>query len=115
MSITDAERSQKWRKENPERAAKLQDATTANRRKRKEENPDFAEVARNMGAHGVRVEDPDEIGSAIDEMLETETPSVVEIIQDGTELLEPFRRDALDDPERVLEKYRQPGDANYEE
>lgn len=79
------------------------------------ENPDFAELARDMGAHGVRVKKPDEIGSAVEEMLETDEPSVVEIMQDGTELLEPFRRDALDDPERILEKYRQPGDPNYGE
>jgi sulfoacetaldehyde acetyltransferase len=79
------------------------------------ENPDFAEIARDMGAHGIRVEDPSEIGDAIKEMLETDQPCVVDIITDGTELLEPFRRDALDDPERVLEKYRQPGDPNYEE
>ncbi len=78
------------------------------------ENPDFAELARDMGAHGVRVEDPENIRPAVEEMLETDTPSVIEIMQDGTELLEPFRRDALDDPERILEKYRQPGDANYQ-
>jgi sulfoacetaldehyde acetyltransferase len=79
------------------------------------ENPDFAEIARDMGAHGIRVEDPSEIGDAVKEMLETDQPCVVDIVTDGTELLEPFRRDALDDPERVLEKYRQPGDPNYEE
>lgn len=79
------------------------------------ENPNFAEIARDMGAHGIRVEDPDEIQPAIEEMLATDTPSVIEIMQDGTELLEPFRRDALDDPERILPKYRQPGDVNYEE
>jgi sulfoacetaldehyde acetyltransferase len=79
------------------------------------ENPDFAELARDMGGHGVRVESPDDIQPAVEEMLDTDQPSVVEILQDGTELLEPFRRDALDDPERILEKYRQPGDPNYEE
>lgn len=77
------------------------------------ENPNFSEIARDMGAHGIHVEDPDEIGPAIEEMLNTEQPSVIEIMQDGTELLEPFRRDALNDPERVLEKYRQPGDPNH--
>ena len=79
------------------------------------ENPDFAEIARDMGAHGIRVEDPDEITGAVEEMLKTDKPSVLDIRTDGTELLEPFRRDALDDPERILEKYRQPGDPNYEE
>lgn len=77
------------------------------------ENPNFAEIARDMGAHGIRVEDSDEIQPAVKKMLETDSPSVIEIMQDGTELLEPFRRDALDAPERILEKYRQPGDPNY--
>jgi sulfoacetaldehyde acetyltransferase len=77
------------------------------------ENPDFAEIARDMGAKGIHVEDPDEIGSAVEEAIESDQPVVVDIRTDGTELLEPFRRDALDDPERILEKYRQPGDPNY--
>ncbi|NHN48078.1 sulfoacetaldehyde acetyltransferase [Halostella sp. JP-L12] len=79
------------------------------------ENPNFAQIAQEMGAHGIRVTSPDEITDAVEEMLSTDQPTVVELITDGTELLEPFRRDALDDPERVLEKYRQPGDANYDE
>jgi sulfoacetaldehyde acetyltransferase len=78
------------------------------------ENPDFAEIARDMGARGTRVKDPDNVQSAMTDALQSGEPAVVEIMTDGTELLEPFRRDALDDPERVLEKYRQPGDANYE-
>lgn len=77
------------------------------------ENPDFAQIARDMGAKGIHVEDPDEIGSAVEEAIESDRPAVVDIRTDGTELLEPFRRDALDDPERILEKYRQPGDPNY--
>lgn len=77
------------------------------------ENPDFAQIARDMGGKGIRVEDPDEIGAAVEEAVASGEPAVVDILTDGTELLEPFRRDALDDPERVLEKYRQPGDPNY--
>jgi len=77
------------------------------------ENPDFAQIARDMGAKGISVEDPGEIGSAVEEAIESDQPVVVDIRTDGTELLEPFRRDALDDPERILEKYRQPGDPNY--
>jgi len=77
------------------------------------ENPNFAELARDMGADGIRVEDASEIQSAVDEMLDSDTACVVEIMQDGKELLEPFRRDALDDPERILPKYRQEGDPNY--
>jgi sulfoacetaldehyde acetyltransferase len=78
------------------------------------ENPDFAEIARDMGAHGTRVEQPEEITPAMNDALDAGEPAVVEIRTDGTELFEPFRRDALDDPERVLEKYRQPGDPNYD-
>lgn len=77
------------------------------------ENPNFAELAKDMGGHGIRVEDAEEIQPAIEEMLNSDTACVVEIMQDGEELLEPFRRDALDDPERTLPKYRQEGDPNY--
>jgi sulfoacetaldehyde acetyltransferase len=77
------------------------------------ENPDFAQIARDMGAKGIHVEDPDKIGPAVKEAVTSDEPTVVDIRTDGTELLEPFRRDALDDPERILEKYRQPGDQNY--
>lgn len=78
------------------------------------ENPNFAEISRNMGGKGIRVEDPAQVGPAVEEAIESGEPAVVDILTDGTELLEPFRRDALDDPERILEKYRQPGDPNYE-
>jgi sulfoacetaldehyde acetyltransferase len=78
------------------------------------DNPNFAEIADGMGGKGIRVEDPDEITDAVEEMLDSDEPTVVELMTDGTELLEPFRRDALDDPERVLEKYQQPGDPNYD-
>jgi sulfoacetaldehyde acetyltransferase len=78
------------------------------------DNPNFAEIAEGMGGNGIRVEDPDEIGDAVEEMFESDTTTVAELMTDGTELLEPFRRDALDDPERILEKYQQPGDPNYD-
>jgi len=77
------------------------------------ENPNFAQIARDMGADGYRVEDPEEVQSTVKEAIAADEPAVVEILTDGTELLEPFRRDALDEPERVLEKYQQPGDPNY--
>jgi sulfoacetaldehyde acetyltransferase len=77
------------------------------------ENPDFAQIARDMGAKGIQVKDPEEVGPAVEEAIESGEPAVVDVLTDGTELLEPFRRDALDDPERILEKYQQPGDPNY--
>lgn len=78
------------------------------------ENPDFAELAEDMGAHGIRVETPDEITPAIEEAIATEGPSVLDIITDPDAMAEPFRSDALNPPERHLEKYRQPGDPNYD-
>jgi sulfoacetaldehyde acetyltransferase len=79
------------------------------------ENPDFAEIAREMGAHGIRVEEPDDVTPAIEEALETDGPSVLDIITDADAMAEPFRSDALNPPRRHLEKYRQPGDPNYTE
>jgi sulfoacetaldehyde acetyltransferase len=78
------------------------------------ENPDFAEVARTMGAHGIGVEDPDEVAPALEEALSTDGPSVLDVVIDPENMVDPFRSDALKEPRRKLEKYRQPGDPNYE-
>jgi thiamine pyrophosphate-dependent acetolactate synthase large subunit-like protein len=72
------------------------------------ENPDFAAIAREMGATGTRVEEPEAIAPAIGDAIDAGEPAVIEVSTDGTELLEPFRRDALDEPTRLLEKYRRP-------
>jgi sulfoacetaldehyde acetyltransferase len=72
------------------------------------ENPDFAAIAREMGATGTRVEEPEAIAPAIGDAIDAGEPAVIEVSTDGTELLEPFRRDALDEPTRILEKYRRP-------
>ncbi|MGV9802292.1 thiamine pyrophosphate-dependent enzyme [Mycobacterium sp. NPDC003449] len=45
-------------------------------------NPDFAAYARNCGAYGRRVTDPDELASAIAEALAHDGPALVEIITD---------------------------------
>ena len=68
--------------------------------------PSFAEVARVMGAHGVRVENAEEIRSALEEAIELNKPSVIEIMVDPEQLAPPFRRDALRYPRRYLQKYR---------
>lgn len=69
------------------------------------QNPDFAEVARSMGAVGIRVEKADELGAVIEEAIKSNKPTVIDIQVDGTQLAPPFRKDALKMPTRLLEKY----------
>ncbi len=71
------------------------------------QNPDFAELARVMGARGFRVTHRDQVGDALREALACGAPCVIDaVIRGGEEVLaEPFRRDALRLPERFLEKY----------
>jgi sulfoacetaldehyde acetyltransferase len=70
------------------------------------ENPDFAEVARAMGAHGVSIREPGEIGPAIKEAIALSVPAVLDIHVDPEILCEPYRRDALLTPNRLHERYR---------
>jgi sulfoacetaldehyde acetyltransferase len=44
------------------------------------ENPDFAQIARDIGAHGIRVEEPDKVRPAVETALETNQPSVLDIV-----------------------------------
>lgn len=69
------------------------------------DNPDFAEVARAMGALGIRVEKAEDVGPAVKEALASGKPAVIDIQVDGTQLAPPFRRDALKLPVRYLPKY----------
>src|SRR5690606_15847860 len=69
------------------------------------ENPDFAAIAHDMGALGVRVEEASQIGPALSDALKTDRPLVIDIILDSKELSEPYRRDAMRTPNRVLPKY----------
>lgn len=69
------------------------------------EAPDFAAVARAMGAHGVRIDKPEDVGPALLEAIELNKPTVLEFEVDGTQLAPPFRKDALNLPVRLLEKY----------
>jgi sulfoacetaldehyde acetyltransferase len=66
---------------------------------------DFAEIARAMGANGIRVTDPRELRDAYAGAIASGRPSVVEIMVDPEELAEPFRRDALAFPKRFLDRY----------
>lgn len=69
------------------------------------DNPDFAEVARSMGAVGIRVENAEELGSVIQQAIQSNKPTVIDIQVDGTQLAPPFRKDALKMPVRLLSKY----------
>lgn len=67
--------------------------------------PDFAQVAEAMGAQGMTVNHPEEVGDALREAIRSQQPTVVQIGVDGTQLAPPFRRDALQKPVRLLPKY----------
>jgi sulfoacetaldehyde acetyltransferase len=68
-------------------------------------NPSFAGIARAMGANGVTVDQPDEIGDALREATRSDVCTVIEIML-TQELGDPFRRDALKKPVRLLDKYK---------
>ncbi|MCF8120153.1 MAG: sulfoacetaldehyde acetyltransferase [Deltaproteobacteria bacterium] len=72
-----------------------------------EGNPDYAQLARDMGARGFRVEDHRQVGDAVREAVASDRPCVIDAVIEGGEsvLAEPFRRDALNLPVRYLEKY----------
>ncbi|MGM8213073.1 sulfoacetaldehyde acetyltransferase [Virgibacillus sp. W0430] len=70
------------------------------------EGPDFAEVARSMGALGFSVDNAEDIRPTIEKVLEANKPAVINIYVDGNQLAPPFRKDALKMPTRFLEKYK---------
>ena len=69
-------------------------------------NPDFAEVARAMGAQGIKVERESQIGDAVKTAISSGKPTVINLVVDSLELAEPFRRDALKKPTRMLDAYQ---------
>lgn len=71
-------------------------------------NPSWAEVARSLGAEGVTVDRLEDVGEALDKACDAQKrgkTTVIEVMV-TQELGDPFRRDALKYPRRVLEKYR---------
>jgi len=70
------------------------------------ENPSFADISRSMGALGIRVSKPEEIGDALKSLIASGKPGVLEI-EVSRVLADPFRRDALSKPIRHLEKYKE--------
>ncbi len=69
------------------------------------ENASFAGIARAMGAEGVTVDHADQIGDALRAATSSDRCTVVELMV-NQELADPFRRDALKKPVRLLDKYK---------
>jgi sulfoacetaldehyde acetyltransferase len=71
-------------------------------------NPNWAEVARTLGAEGVRVGDLDGLGEALTKACEAQKQGKTTVIEAMVtqELGDPFRRDALKYPRRLLDKYK---------
>lgn len=72
------------------------------------DNPDYAQLARDMGAKGYKVEDFKDVQDVVKEAVASGEPCVINAIIEGGEkvLAEPFRRDALALPTRYLAKYK---------
>jgi sulfoacetaldehyde acetyltransferase len=72
------------------------------------ENPSFAGIARAMGAEGVVVERVPEVGDALRAAFKAQAAGKTTIVElmCTRELGDPFRRDALKKPMRLLEKYK---------
>lgn len=68
-------------------------------------NPSFAAVAKAMGAEGIKVDHPDQVGDALRKATKSNKTTILEIMV-TQELGDPFRRDALKKPMRLLPKYK---------
>jgi len=73
------------------------------------ENPSFAEIARSMGAEGITVDRLEDVGPALKKAIDmqmNEGKTCILEIMCTRELGDPFRRDALSKPVRLLDKYK---------
>jgi len=71
-------------------------------------NPSWADVAKSLGAEGVTVDKLSDVGGALEAACKAQKngkTTVLEVMV-TQELGDPFRRDALKYPKRLLEKYR---------
>jgi sulfoacetaldehyde acetyltransferase len=68
-------------------------------------NPSFAGIAKAMGAEGITVGHPGEVGDALKTAVASNKPTILELMV-TQELGDPFRRDALKKPVRALDKYK---------
>ena len=73
------------------------------------DNPSFAEIARAMGAEGVTVRNLGDVGEALEKACDAQKQGKTTILEVmcTRELGDPFRRDALKKPVRLLEKYKE--------
>ena len=71
-------------------------------------NPSFAAIAQSMGAEGILVDQLDQVGDALRkaEQNQKEGKTTVIELMLSRELGDPFRRDAMKLPQRILEKYK---------
>ncbi|PXX88146.1 sulfoacetaldehyde acetyltransferase, partial [Halomonas heilongjiangensis] len=73
------------------------------------DNQSFAEIGRAMGAEGITVDRLEDVGPALKKAIDlqmTEGKTCILEIMCTRELGDPFRRDALKKPVRLLEKYQ---------
>lgn len=72
------------------------------------ENPSFSEIGKSMGAEGIRVSELDQVGDALRQSVKNQEEGKTTILElDLTrELGDPFRRDAMKLPQRILSKYQ---------
>jgi sulfoacetaldehyde acetyltransferase len=72
------------------------------------ENPSFAGIARAMGAEGIRVDKLADVGDALRQACTAQKDGKTTVLElmCTRELGDPFRRDALKKPHRLLAKYK---------
>jgi sulfoacetaldehyde acetyltransferase len=72
------------------------------------ENPSFAAIAKAMGAEGLRIETLSDVGAGLRDACKTQKEGKTTIVElmCTRELGDPFRRDALKKPRRLLDKYK---------
>jgi sulfoacetaldehyde acetyltransferase len=72
------------------------------------ENPSFAGIAKAMGAEGIVVDKVSDVGDAFRKACQAQKDGKTTIVEMmcTRELGDPFRRDALKKPRRMLEKYK---------
>ena len=70
-------------------------------------NPSWAEVARTLGAEGVVVKNLGDVGEALEKAVAAQKKGKTTVLEMlvTKELGDPFRRDALKKPKRLLKKY----------
>jgi len=72
------------------------------------DNPSFAGIAKAMGAEGLRVEKASDVGAALRQACNAQKEGKTTVLEMmcTRELGDPFRRDALKLPRRMLDKYK---------